>query len=204
MKVKLQSDSPVTDESCKASTGKTFGEWFAVIEEFGPAQGRREVVQHLYNLMGRGKDTWWATTVWVEYERSKGIVNKKDGLAEGYNICSTKTIAASVDDVYEAWTQEGKNAWLGCNVAAEGADYSDAGGNQGKWVRLRPGKDVRLNWQTAGVETPTNIDAVFSDKGKGKTGIIVNHNRIQTRAEADGLRAAWAEAMDRLKAQLEA
>jgi hypothetical protein len=29
--------------------------------------------------------------------------------------------------------------------------------------------------------------------------LMVNHTRIQTRAEADGLRAAWAEALDQLK-----
>ncbi len=33
----------------------------------------------------------------------------------------------------------------------------------------------------------------------GKTTLMVNHTPIQTRAEADGLRAAWAEALDQLK-----
>jgi hypothetical protein len=47
------------------------------------------------------------------------------------------------------------------------------------------------------------IDVQFQDKGKGKTGLLVNLSRIQTRAEADGLRVAWAEALDRLKAVCE-
>ena len=37
----------------------------------------------------------------------------------------------------------------------------------------------------------------------GKTGITLNHGRIQTRAEADGLRRAWGEAFERLKKKLE-
>jgi len=204
VKVNLRSDNAVNDEACKAATGKTLSEWVAQVEAEEAAGGRREVIQRLYDAMGRGKDTWWATTVWVEYERKHGIVNKKDGLGEGYNICSTKTIAASPEVVYQAWTEAGKNGWLGCNSASEAGEYSDDGGNTGKWVRLRPGKDVRMVWQTAGVGTATNIDAMFADKGGGKTGITINHNRIQTREEADGLRAAWSEAMDRLKAQLEA
>jgi hypothetical protein len=43
----------------------------------------------------------------------------------------------------------------------------------------------------------------FQDKGKGKTGLLVNHTRIQNRDEADGLRAAWAQALNQLKATCE-
>ncbi len=35
----------------------------------------------------------------------------------------------------------------------------------------------------------------------GKTTINCYHKRIATRAEADGLRRAWGEALDRLKAR---
>ena len=47
------------------------------------------------------------------------------------------------------------------------------------------------------------VDVTFQDKGKGKTGLMLNHHRIQNRPEADGLRAAWSAAFDRLKAMLE-
>ncbi len=202
MKVQLTPDFPVTDEACQAATGKTFAEWFAAIETC-PEEGRRMVIQWIYNETGRGKDVWWPTTIWVQYERSKGVVNKKDGLSEGYHICCTKGIKASAQAVYEAFTDGTKNDWLGCNAAAEGAGYSDDGGNEGTWLRLRPGKDVRIAWKTAGVETPTMVDAVFAEKD-GKTGITVNHARIQDREEADGLRKAWGEALNVLKARLEA
>lgn len=38
----------------------------------------------------------------------------------------------------------------------------------------------------------------------GKCTVMITHDRLQTRAEADGLRAAWGEALGRLKALLEA
>jgi len=53
------------------------------------------------------------------------------------------------------------------------------------------------------MSSPTQVDVQFQDKGKGKTGLLVNHTRIQTRAEADSLRAAWASALDQLKALCE-
>lgn len=178
-------------------------EWSEEIEKGNAGTGRRETISWLYDQMGRGKDTWWATTVWVEYERSKGIVNKKDGLGEGYNICVTKTISATPDQVYAAWVSDAASSWLGCGGATEGGNYADESGNTGTWTRLRPGKDVRLLWQSAGISNSTNVDAAFVDKGGGKTGITLNHARIQDRPEADGLRLAWGEAFDKLKKQLE-
>ncbi|QYK52203.1 MAG: SRPBCC domain-containing protein [Fimbriimonadaceae bacterium] len=192
MKIELRTDNEVSDASCKASTGKTLTEWFAWIDQEQSGKGRRDAIQALYDATGRGKDVWWPTVIWVEYEKSKGIV-KKDGLAEGFNICSTKTIAASVDDCY--------NAFVGS--AKEGDAYSDSGGNQGTWTRLRPGKDARIAWQTAGVETPTQVDVAFADKGKGKTGVTLMHQRIQTPEESDGVRRAWAEYFDSMKTKLE-
>lgn len=202
MKVILASDFPTTDASCLAETGKSYAEWFAELDGKGSSLGRREAIQWLYDQTGRGKDTWWATTIWVEYERSKNVVNKKDGLAEGYNICVTKSVKAGAQTVYEAWTEAGKNNWLGSSPAAEAGEYEDDGGNTGSWLRLRPGKDVRIAWKTAGVETPSLLDAAFVEKD-GKTGITLNHARIQTREEADGLRLAWGEALTRLKSSLE-
>lgn len=192
MVVTLKPDFEINDQSCRDSTGKTLGEWFAWIESECGGQGRRDTVQAIYNATGRGPNMWWPTTLWVEYEAHKGIV-KKDGTAEGYTICSTKTIGASVGDLYHAMV----------GAASEGEPYSDDGGNSGMWLRLRPGKDLRISWQTAGVDTPTLVDCTFVDKGKGKTLVTLTHSKIQTRAEADGLRNAWADFFDRLKAQAE-
>jgi uncharacterized protein YndB with AHSA1/START domain len=201
MEVNLKSDFEISEEQCKASTGKLLSEWINLVEPKAAA-GRRETISWLYDETGRGKDTWWPTTIWVEFERSRGIVNKKDGRAEGYNICVTKTVKASADAVYKAWT-ESSEEWLDCNHAAENSDYQDRGGNTGTWLRLRPAKDVRIQWKTKGVDTPTTVDATFVEKD-GKTGITVQHARIQTREEADGLRNAWTEALNKLKQKLEA
>ncbi len=65
---------------------------------------------------------------------------------------------------------------------------------------MRSNKDIRMTFENAGLSSPTHVEVQFQDKGKGKTGLLVNHTRIQTRAEADGLRAAWGKALDQLKA----
>jgi hypothetical protein len=48
---------------------------------------------------------------------------------------------------------------------------------------------------------PTEIEVQFNVMA-GKTTVNLYHKRITTRAEADGLRRAWGEALDRLKARV--
>lgn len=197
MKVDLKPDFEVSDASCKSATSKTFAEWSAALDVASPAT-RRDAIQYLYE---QAKDARWATTIWVEYERANGK-HQKDGRIEGYNICVTKTVAQPVDKVYSAWTK-GLNAWFEDGASfEENGRIGDSLGNGGELLRVRPDKDLRFAWKTAGGDDDSQVDVMFADKG-GKTGITLNHARIQTRAEAGGLRRAWGEAFDRLKKQLE-
>lgn len=123
---------------------------------------------------------------------------------EGYNSCVTKTVAASTETVFRAYTDPAAAGWLGLTeLGANGAAFTDLDGNRGTWLRQRMGKDVRLAWQTEEMPHSTQADASFAGNGKGRTAITLMHQRIQTRAEEDGLRAAWSAGFLRLKAELE-
>jgi uncharacterized protein YndB with AHSA1/START domain len=205
MRVKLESQYPETDEAAEAATGKTFEEWFRVLDERGgPAQGRRAINDYLYTECK--VDAWWCPTINIRYEAARGVT-EKDGRPKGYTICATKTVAAPVEQVYAAWASgKALSRWFGEGTEAEVADggrYRCADGDQGVFKRVRPNKDLRLTWENPAVTPGSIVDVAFQDKGKGKTGVVVTHDRIQTRAEADGLRAGWGEALDRLKALLE-
>jgi uncharacterized protein YndB with AHSA1/START domain len=204
MNYKLESDFPVTDAAAQAATGKTLAQWFAELDQLnGLKLGRGGVGKH---LLAQRVDPWWITTIAVEYEKQHGV-RKKDGLFEGYFVCSTKTIAVPVAQVYAAWTNNAcLSQWLGAGMEAEvkeGGAYANAEGDHGTFLRVRPDKDLRLTFENPAFSAPMQVDVQFQDKGKGKTGVTLNHTRIQTRAEADALRAAWAEALDRLKASCE-
>ena len=206
MKVKYEAEFPETDAACKKSTGKTMKQWFKALEDQGElTKKRRDAINWLHAEMD--KDLWWCTTVWVEYERANGVV-KKDGLGEGYNICVTKTVAAPVAEVFEAWANPGQlSEWFGSDVKADASDggrFNDGCGNSGEYLRVRENKDLRFTWENDEAESATRVDVAFADKGKGKTGITLNHQRIQNRREADGLRKAWGESFDSLKSMLEA
>ncbi|HRI42639.1 MAG TPA: SRPBCC domain-containing protein [Fimbriimonadaceae bacterium] len=199
MKVQLKADHVIGEDTCATATGKPLSHWIEQIAASPElASSRREAINWLYAQMN--KDAWWATTAWVEYEASRGII-KKDGRPEGYNICVTKTIAAPLHKVFASFDAAGLADWFG-SIRAEGDTISDESGNRLTVLRVRDGKDHRWKWQTAGVESETDIDILFNEKA-GKTGIVLNHNRIPSREEADGLRVAWGEALARLKSLLE-
>jgi uncharacterized protein YndB with AHSA1/START domain len=204
VKIVYESEQPVSNEACAAATGKTMDEWFAVMDAFGgPARGRRELANHLY---GEHKvDIWWAQTLNAEYEARHGL-QEKDGRARGYFICSTKTIAAPVEAVYGAWVEaESLCRWFGEGTAAQvvdGGAFTNPDGNSGTYRRVRENRDLRFTWVGASGDE-SQVEVQISDKGKGKSGLLVSHDRIQSRAEADGLRAAWAQALSRLKDLLE-
>lgn len=204
MKYNLESDHPVTNESAKAATGKTLDQWFAELDRWdGLKKGRRAVNNHLYE---QKLDPWWCTTIAIEYEKHHDA-RKKDGLFEGYFICSTKTISAPVEEVFAAWSDKDMlSRWFGESTRADvkdGGTYKNKDGDKGTFLRVRENKDIRLTFENPAFSAPSQIDVQFQNKGKGKTGVLVNHTRIQARDEADGLRVAWAESLDRLKALCE-
>ena len=204
MKNTLKPDHPVTNEAAKAATGKTLDQWFAELDKLdGLKLGRREINNRLY---AQKIDPWWCSTIAVEYEKHHDV-RKKDGLFEGYFVCATKTIAAPPADVFKAWSTGAElSKWFGSNTKADvkdGGSYENKDGDKGKFLRVRQDKDIRMTFESADLSAPTQVDAQFQDKGKGKTGLLVNHTRIQTREEADGLRAAWAQALEQLKAECE-
>lgn len=145
------------------------------------------------------------TTIVVEYERERGQ-REKDGRPTGYSICSTKTIVAPLDVVYSAFGDATLlDRWLGPGTRV---DFRDGGiletgdGDSATILRIRPGKDLRLAWNGP-IAPESAVEVLFADKGSGKTGITLNHTRIQARRESDRARAAWAAALDSLKKALE-
>ncbi len=200
MKVTNTPDFEVSEASCKAATGKSLTEWFAELDKVdGLKLGRRDSCQHINSQFAH---IWWPPTIYVEYEKHKGIV-KKDGLQEGYSICVTKTISAPVEKTYSVWTDPAKFAEMfgdnGKQKVDEGGTLSCDGGCKGTFLRVRPNKDLRFTWEHPGCTAPMTVDVMFQD-AKGKTLMNVMTSRIQTRGEADGLRNAWTDALNRLKA----
>lgn len=195
--------SPTLDDA-KSATGKSAAEWFAALDAAGGiAKGRKALSDFLFKE--RKVDAWWTTTLVVEYEKARGA-KEKDGKPTGYAICVTKSIAAPAKAVYAAFTGSATlGKWFGSKVtcdAKDGGTFECGDGERGEYLRVRADKDLRFRWDDAKRANGSIVDVAFKEAG-GKTGITLNHARIQERAHADELRAAWGAAFDTLKQLLE-
>jgi uncharacterized protein YndB with AHSA1/START domain len=198
---------PLSDAEIKERTGKTWDEWFKTLDKFGGVEkGRREIG---YTLHGKpGVDAWLSATIVVEYEAARGVL-EPDGRPKGYMICPTKTIAAPVDAAYRAWaTDSGWNSWFAKKSKIDlrvGGRYSTGDGDAGEFTKVRENKVIRFTWENPKHTPGTVVEATFKSKGDGndKCIVMVSHDRIQTRAEADDLRDAWTGVLNKLKAVLE-
>jgi uncharacterized protein YndB with AHSA1/START domain len=205
MKIELRSDKPVDDATCKADTGRTMAEWFAVMDAHGGlAKGRRELGNTL--LQGtHGMDPWWATTLNFEYEAARGAL-EKDGRPKGYMICATKTVKATPAACYAAFADAAAlDRWLGPAheyTLREGATLANGDGNRATLRKITPDKKIRLDWTQPDAAPGTPVEVSFAAAGP-KTTVMVAHDRLQGRAAADGFRRAWSAALDRLKAVVE-
>ncbi|MCB9868452.1 MAG: hypothetical protein H6837_01265 [Planctomycetes bacterium] len=158
------------DTACRDATGKSLTQWFAALDETpGLAAGRRALVQHVYDAVG--KDEWWATTIAVEYEKARGQ-REKDGLPKGYSICSTKTITAPLGTVFAAFGDAvALDAWLGGGTEVEftdGGALRDVDGDYLTFTRIRKDKDLRARWDAEDLAHGSQLEVLFADKGRAR------------------------------------
>ena len=204
MKVEAKAAQPVADPAAKAATGRTMHEWYALLDDAGGTTlGRKGVNDLLYTK--HKVDAWWTSTLATEYERARGL-KEKDGRPRGYAICVTKNIKAPATKVFDAFTDSARlSQWFGKATqaqATEGGKWSDGDGHSGTFTKLAPGKTVRFTWLDEATGNESLVELKITEKN-GVSGLVLNHERIQERGEADGLRAAWGEAVSTLKALVE-
>ncbi|MCK7594391.1 SRPBCC family protein [Pseudomarimonas salicorniae] len=204
MKITLKAEQAYDEASAQRETGKSLGEWFGVLDAAGgPAKGRRELGQLL--LVTHKLPPWWASTILGLYEAAHGQM-ERDGRLKGYSICSTKSVKATPAECYAMFeTAEQLDRWLGPKhelSLEEGGLLRNGDGNRATFRKINPGKSIRMLWQQPGAGEDTPVEIKFAPAG-AKTTVMVTHERLQTREEADGLRAAWGSALERLKALVE-
>jgi uncharacterized protein YndB with AHSA1/START domain len=205
MKVERRADHAVSDTSCKSATGKSIADWFKALDSHGGvALGRRSLSQWLHEE--HAVEPWWSSTIVTEYEIARGDL-ARDGKPRGYSICPTKSIKASAAHCFAAFADaNAMNAWFGPGHEVElreGGHWRNGDGNRAAIRKVNPGRNIRFIAEDEGLTLPTPVEIKFEPKGERCT-VMVSIERLQTRAEADGYRRAWGEALERLKSVIEA
>lgn len=173
----------MSDEAVKAKTGKTWSEWFKLLDAAGAKKmTHQEIVGFLSQKHGVG--SWWQQMVAVTYEQARGLRDKHQK-PEGFEISVSRTIEAPVAKAFKAWTDEKvRKQWLPANLEIR---------------KATPNKSLRITWEGG----KTSVAASFLAKGSGKSQIVAQHSKIPDAKAAAKMKKFWSEALDRLKKMLE-
>jgi hypothetical protein len=173
-----------SDEAVQARTGRTWEEWFSVLDGSGARERtHRETVGYLQDE--HGVPGWWAQSVTVQYELARGM-RAKHQRPDGYEVGASKTIAVPVDRLYAAFVDgDERRRWL-----------------EGDVLRLRtaqPGRSARFDWE----DGRTRVNVAFTAKGEAKSAASLQHERLADADEADRTKLFWRERLGVLKEMLE-
>ena len=127
---------------------------------------------------------WWAQTVTVGYERIKGlraVGQRRDG---SFEASKSRTFAVPLTRLYRAFADARSRArWLpGVDLAVRTATR---------------GKSMRITWPDR-----SSVSVGFASRGRGKSQVAVQHEKLPDRAAAARLKQFWSERLDALGKEL--
>ena len=169
-----------SDTAVKAKTGKTWAQWFAILDKAGGRKmNHKEIVAFLNQKHGVGP--WWQQMVTVEYERARGL-REKHQTASGYSLSRSKTMSAAAKKIYEAWLDAKiRDRWLAEKKLA---------------VRTATaGKSIRMIWK----DGKTEVNVYFYSKGENKTQVVVEHNKLAEAATVKRMQDYWSVKLEKLQ-----
>ena len=173
-----------SDEKLTEATGRDWQGWLTILDRWGARDHKHgEIAEYL--RAEQAVPDWWTQTITNGYERARGL-RAKHQQADGFTIYASKTVAVSLDALFDAFVDDPTRAqWL-----ADG--HMSLRGSQ-------PGKVARFDWG----DGPTRILVTFEAKGPAKATAHVSHERLADADAAETAKAAWKERLAALKAFLE-
>ncbi len=173
----------MSDEAVKAKTGKTWDQWFAILDKAGAKELDHKGIVAIVSKHGVGP--WWQQMVTVGYEQGRGLREKHQTPA-GYHISCSRTVAASVPKVFAAWNNSSlRRRWLddyNCTIR-----------------KATPNKSLRITW----VDCLTGLQINFYHKGDSKCQVVVDHRKLSDAKAAKRMKEYWAKNLARLQEMLE-
>jgi hypothetical protein len=183
MKQEIKRNYP-SSKAVQKSTGKKWEEWFAIIDSLGKGMEHKDIASYLhkeFQVTG-----WWSQMITVTYEKEKGL-RENYQRADGYSVSVSKVIGAPISTVYrQCENKEAQDKWL--------SKYD------GKLIirRSTPNKSMRMTW----VDGKSNLEVNFYVRGESKSQIVVQHNRLSDKKQADKMKLYWKDSLERLSQSL--
>lgn len=174
----------ISDEAVKKSTGKTWKNWFLLLNKAGAKKmEHKDIAQLLYKKYGLSG--WWSQMVTVQYEQKiKG--RKKHQTTSGFQISKSITLSTSVTKIFNTINSPLKRiVWL-TDPAITITKSTKNRSIRGKWI-----------------DKKTNVEFQFYPKENSKTQLVVQQSKIKSAKEAEKMKRYWGKQLNNLKKYLE-
>lgn len=173
---------PMSDAAVKAKTGRDWASWFRLLDDARAANlDHRSIAQLLreeHKVPG-----WWSQMVTVEYERARGRRVRHEVLG-GFSVSVSKTIAASLKDLYAATASAvNRKTWFPKGAFKLSSKTKD--------------KYFRGSWNES-----ARLEIGFYARGERKSQIALAVNKLAKKADVERERKAWKAALARLQEML--
>ncbi len=168
----------------RAKTGKGWDEWFAILDKAGADKWpHKEIAAYLHE---QECGDWWSQMVTVGYEQARGL-RVKNQTTDGFTAGASKTIAAPVAELYQAWANANKRAkWL-----PDSADIA---------IRSNTAnKSMRIVW----TDGTSSVVVMFYSKGANKSQVTIERRKLKSGKEVKEVKDYWVAALEQLKSLLE-
>lgn len=171
----------VGDHAVQRATGKTWPQWFKLIDAAGGKEwDHKQIVAFLNQEHGVGP--WWRQMVTVGYERARGkrVLHQK---TDGFSISRSRTLPATAAALFKAWRDGRQRArWL----ADPQLTIRTATAN----------KSLRMTWG----DGRSSVEVMLYPKPAGKTQITVQHSKLADAKSAAKMKAYWGQQLEALAA----
>lgn len=175
----IKKTTGMSDAAVQAKTGKAWAEWFRILDKAGAKKmAHREIADLLYSK--HKVPGWWAQMVTVGYERARGK-RQIYQTATGFTVNRSRTIAAPVGKLFRAWHDKKlRDRWLKTRLTIRTAT---------------PNKSLRILW-----DDETHVTIFFLPKGRAKTAVVVQHEKLPSARDVSEKKAYWGEKLSCLAA----
>jgi hypothetical protein len=174
-----------SDANVRGNTGKGWREWLSTLDAWGATERKHgDIVGHL--LEEYGVPGWWAQSITTGYERARGMRAKYQRISGGFSVSVSKTFNVGVAKLYALFADaRQRNKWLERGTL--------------KVRTTQKNKTARFDYESG----PTRVIAFFEPKGRAKTTVTVEHERLPEAAWVEKMRALWKERLAELAKSLE-
>lgn len=182
MAIKSKTTSKIGNEALKEKTGKSWGEWFDLLDKAGAKERTHQEIVAL--LKERGVGQWYGQMITVGYEQERGlrVPHQKQ---DGFEISVSKTLNVAVGVAFMLFEDpKMRRRWM--------KDPSF------EIRKSTSNKRILINWPDG-----TNVVADFYVKGANKTQVVVQQSKIASAKAAESQKAYWTAELESLRSMVE-